>query len=131
MDEESRDECCQAPCDCGDKPCEPGPEPCCEGSVSDGLLSVNSTGLNGIQFSDGMSYASSGTFSTGNPSQPKIKMKDVIIKEMDHGYLVKIGCQTLCIESPKTLLKALKKYMKDPDAVENQHMSGEFMESLK
>jgi len=124
MDESKQDEpCCEAPC--------PGPEPCCEGNVPYGLTSVNTTGFNGIQLSGGASYVTSGTFGMGNPSLPKIKMRDVIIKEMDHGFLVKIGCQTLCIESPKTLLKALKKYMKDPDAVENQHMSGEFMESLK
>ena len=121
MDDELRDDCCDEACDGGEKPC------CDEAATPDGLLSVNTTG-DGLMYSNGIT--TSGTFSIGCDTAAKTKMKNVIIKEMDHGYLVKIGCQTLCIESPKKLLKALKKYMKDPGAVEDQHMGGEFMKSL-
>ena len=116
MDEE-RDDCCKSDSE----------EGCCQ--ASDNLTLAGNINL----FSSGATLTYN-TTSTGlyyiNDQKPKIKMKDIIIKEMDYGYLVKIGCQTLCIESDKKLLKALKKYMKDPEGVEELHAQGEFMECL-
>jgi len=124
MDEElqERDECCNK-----EPSCEGPQDELCEGPV---LTSINTTSTD-LSFNDGCGVASSGTYHIHTGPVPiPMKMKDVIIKQMDYGFLVKIGCQTLCIESPKKLLKALKKYMKNPGAVEEQHMGGEFMENL-
>ena len=107
-------------------------EKCCkdsaEGCCNDGSLLVSS---NSNTFSSGATITySTGTYYAPDYQSKPSKMKDIVIKQMDYGYLVKIGCQTLCIETEKKLRKALKKYMKDPDGVEQLHMQGEFMENL-
>jgi len=124
MDEE-RDECCKDEC-CDEQAVS---NDCCNSSNT---LTVSGD-ANGLLYSSGATV----TFNTvgtgvyyGTDPKPKTKAKDIIIKEMDYGYLVKIGCQTFCVETPKKLLKALKKYMKDPAGVEEQHLQGEFMESI-
>lgn len=42
------------------------------------------------------------------------KINDLVIKEMDLGYLVKIGCQTLCLETKETLIKLFTAYVNNP-----------------
>ncbi len=46
------------------------------------------------------------------------KIRDVKIKAVMNGYIVKVDCQTLVFDSLKKLLKALKKYYKDPEKTE-------------
>lgn len=122
MDEE-RDDCCKSD---SEECCSTTQQPdgCCNGLTVAGNVNDFSSGAT-------VTFNTTGTYlyNTCDP-KPKTKMKDIIIKEMDYGYLVKIGCQTLCIESNKKLLKALKKYMKDPEGVEQLHLQGEFMECL-
>ena len=127
MDEE-RDECCNK---------QPQPDGCDSGDQPDSG-NINVTTSTGMVYNDGSGITVNNDFVSlqgGSvnvyASIPKIKIKDVVIKQMDHGFLVKIGCQTLCIESPKTLLKALKKYLKDPDGVEQLHNQGDFIGTLK
>jgi len=125
MDEELKESCC-----------DKGPEPdgCNCVNQPDCGNNINVTTSTGLYYSDGSTDplvgGGGGSFNV-YASVPKPKIKDVVIKQMDHGFLVKIGCQTLCIESPKTLLKALKKYLKDPDGVEQQHNQGDFIDTLK
>jgi len=54
---------------------------------------------------------------TNNPQ----RMNDVVVKQMDYGYLVKVGCQTLCIEKPEHLTQLFAAYIKDPQKVMDLH----------
>lgn len=54
----------------------------------------------------------------------KAKISDIIIKEIDYGYIVKIGCQTLAIESQIKLTKWLTEYIANPDAVTKKWNAG-------
>ena len=47
------------------------------------------------------------------------RMHDLVIKQMDYGFLVKVGCQTLCIESKTNLIALFTEYVKDPQRVMN------------
>ena len=58
------------------------------------------------------------------------KIQDTVIKQMDYGYLVKVGCQTLCIENHKDLAKLLKAYLEDPQKVMKAYYKGELKSIL-
>ena len=45
-------------------------------------------------------------------------VREVIIKPLDSGYLVKVGCQSVAVETTETLLKALADYLNNPDSFE-------------
>jgi hypothetical protein len=47
------------------------------------------------------------------------RMHDLVIKQMDYGFLVKVGCQTLCIESKTNLIALFTEYVKNPQRVMN------------
>lgn len=50
--------------------------------------------------------------------------KMITIKAVLNGYRVEVGCQELVFESRKRMLKELKRYLKNPDKVEAEYMSG-------
>lgn len=116
---DNKNECCNNNCKEDNE--------CCKGN---GLSSSNVSGVtysSDFNMSDmTLSFHSSIPFSI-----PKPKIEDILIREMNYGYLVKIGCQTIVVETPKKLVKALKKYLKDPAGVEELFMQGEFMENLE
>ena len=45
-------------------------------------------------------------------------LREVNIKPLDSGYLVKVGCQSIAVESTETLIKALNDYLTNPDNFE-------------
>jgi len=45
-------------------------------------------------------------------------VREVNIKPLDSGYLVKVGCQSVAVETTETLLKALADYLNNPDSFE-------------
>jgi hypothetical protein len=45
-------------------------------------------------------------------------VREVIITPLDSGYLVKVGCQSVAVETTETLLKALGDYLNNPDSFE-------------
>ena len=45
-------------------------------------------------------------------------VREVNIKPLDSGYLVKVGCQSVAVETTETLLKALGDYLNNPDSFE-------------
>ena len=49
---------------------------------------------------------------------PSNYVREVNIKPLDSGYLVKVGCQTVAVESTETLIKALNDYLTNPDNFE-------------
>lgn len=52
------------------------------------------------------------------------KISDIVIKELDYGYLVKVGCQSLAIGNQKELLSWLTEYIRDPDGVTKKWNAG-------
>ncbi len=55
------------------------------------------------------------------------KMREVRIKQLNHGYFIEIGCQQFAIETSEKLLSALGNYMKDPDGTEKAWFDGKFL----
>lgn len=55
------------------------------------------------------------------------KMREVRIKQLNHGYFVEIGCQQFAIETSEKLLSALADYMKNPDGTEKSWFDGKFL----
>jgi len=51
------------------------------------------------------------------------KAREVRITQIDYGYIVKVGCQTLVFENMDTLIEKLTAYLKDPNAVEKKWMT--------
>ena len=45
---------------------------------------------------------------------------DVQIQELDHGYMVKVGCKSFAIESKETLLNMITKYINNPIEVQKE-----------
>lgn len=54
---------------------------------------------------------------------PSNKIKDINIKELDHGYIVHVGCQTFAFENTKKLISALNSYLKEPAKVEENWLN--------
>ena len=46
------------------------------------------------------------------------RARPICIEELDYGYLVKVGCQTVVIEKTEKLIKVLSQYLTDPQATE-------------
>lgn len=42
------------------------------------------------------------------------KAYKIVIREVENGYSVKVGCKKLVFNSRKKMLKALARYLKDP-----------------
>ena len=45
-------------------------------------------------------------------------LREVRIQPLDSGYLVKVGCQPVAVETNETLLRALGEYLNNPDSFE-------------
>jgi len=66
------------------------------------------------------------------PEQPqeinqKPKIREMSIKQLDLGYVVRVGCQEFAIETSEKLLVALGAYMKDPQGTEKAWLDGKFL----
>ena len=48
------------------------------------------------------------------PSKPK----EILIRSLDHGYLVRVGCQEFAIESKEKITDLLYRYLEDPNKIE-------------
>lgn len=46
------------------------------------------------------------------------KPKEIIIRSLDHGYFVKVGCQELAIESKEKITELLYRYLENPNKIE-------------
>jgi len=65
---------------------------------------------------DGRPYCDEVCESDPMPDNPN-KMHDIVIKQADYGFLVKVGCQTLCIETRTNLIALFSEYVRDPQRV--------------
>jgi len=75
------------------------------------------------------SYGSEGRLYLNNVADNyvgrKPKAREILITEVDHGYIIKIGCQTLALETQTSLFLNLKKYLEDPQGIEQRWMSND------
>jgi hypothetical protein len=51
-------------------------------------------------------------------AEPSNYLREVNIRPLDSGYFVKVGCQSVAVETTETLLKALGEYLNNPDSFE-------------
>lgn len=49
--------------------------------------------------------------------------REINIQPLNYGYVVRVGCQTLGIESKDTLIKNLVAYLENPGEYESKYMS--------
>lgn len=54
---------------------------------------------------------------------PSMSLRDVKITPLSSGFLVKVGCQSVAVETPEKLLAALSKYYEDPSEFERKWYS--------
>lgn len=51
------------------------------------------------------------------------RIKEIRISQVDHGYIINVGCQTFAVESIKRLVKNIEKYLESPEEIEKAWMS--------
>jgi hypothetical protein len=51
-------------------------------------------------------------------------IRQIGIRQLSHGYVVEIDCQTFAIESASTLIAKLSEYILNPNATEQKHKEG-------
>ena len=54
------------------------------------------------------------------PLDRRQRMRTVTIEELDYGYVVRVGCQSIAVEDSAVLIKNLIKYMENPEKVEKE-----------
>ena len=55
------------------------------------------------------------------------RINDLVIKQMDLGYLVKVGCQTLCLETKERLIQLFTAYVNDPKKTIDKYYKDELL----
>jgi hypothetical protein len=55
--------------------------------------------------------------------RPNNKIRDIVIKQLDYGYTVIVGCQTFAIEDKDKLLRNLTEYLGAPGNTEKEWLS--------
>ena len=55
------------------------------------------------------------------------KIREVKIEQLNHGYLVRVGCQRFAIETSEKLLSLLSDYMKFPADTEKAWFDGKLL----
>lgn len=67
-------------------------------------------------------------YSPNTTLPPQLKEENIIrpisIRQLSHGYIVEVGCQTLAIESASTLIAKLSEYILNPNTTEQKHKEG-------
>ena len=57
---------------------------------------------------------------TGKP-----KIREIIIKEVNGGYIVSVGCHTFAFSTKDELTTTLLKYINEPEEIEKKWFSGD------
>jgi len=52
------------------------------------------------------------------------KMKPIQINQIDHGFIVTVGCKTLAIETKQQLISKFIEYVNAPAETEAKHLEG-------
>ena len=56
---------------------------------------------------------------------PGLAPYEVIIKQVNNGFIVNVGCQTFAFESIDKLSGYMKEYFNDPQGIAERHFKGE------
>lgn len=59
------------------------------------------------------------------------RIHDLVIKQMDLGYLVKVGCQTLCLETKERLIDLFTAYLNNPELTMEKYYIDKFQTKPK
>lgn len=54
-------------------------------------------------------------------------IRSISIRQLNHGYVVEVGCQTLAIESSSKLIALFAEYVADPFATEQKYRDGKLI----
>lgn len=54
------------------------------------------------------------------------RVREITITPLDYGFVLKVGCKSIALDSPQKLLFGLKKYLSNPDKVESEFLEGKF-----
>lgn len=54
------------------------------------------------------------------------KIREVRIIQVDHGYILNVGCKTIALDTPAKIIFALKLYLTNPAKVEDAFLNGKF-----
>lgn len=60
-----------------------------------------------------------------NTEMGKSRMREITISALDHGFVVRVGCQTVAIQDKTDLIAKLVAYITDPTATEEKYYRGE------
>ena len=61
------------------------------------------------------------------PLRKANQIRDFNVKQLNYGYIVKIGCHSFALESHEKLIEKLDEYLKDPDATEKKWYKGDLL----
>lgn len=88
-----------------------------------GMVSISSQ-ANGTVFANGPepNHFLANTHTIGDSAPTK---RTITIEPQDYGYIVRVGCQTLCISKKEDLIEKLVAYLSDPFAIEQKYNKGE------
>ena len=65
-----------------------------------------------------------------HPPTPSIQenhIRSISIRQLNHGYVVEVGCQTLAIESSSKLITLFAEYVANPIATEQKYREGKLV----
>lgn len=54
------------------------------------------------------------------------KIEDISIQQLDRGFIVRVGCQTMAISNVHELVNKLTAYLMQPDRIREQYFLGNF-----
>ena len=75
-------------------------------------------------------YNSNDMRPTGNLAQTETtqktdeRIRSITIRQLDRGYIVEVGCQTLAITNKTELITLFVEYVNNPAATEQKHLEG-------
>lgn len=106
-------------CSCNDECCERD-EPQLGGVAGEALTYAPDYQGSTISFND-----ASGQLGVNHSN----RIHDMVIKEMDLGYLVKVGCQTLCLETKERLIDLFTAYLNNPQLTMDRYYKDKFQKT--
>ena len=54
---------------------------------------------------------------------PSGEKREITIREVNNGFIVRVGCQTFVFETREKMLGELERYLKDREGVEKEYLS--------
>ncbi len=56
--------------------------------------------------------------------QPELPARQITIEPLNRGYMVRVGCQTVAVESKDRLIDLLTRYLRNPQEIETLYNEG-------